>query len=66
MSFLSMTPRQDNTVDNLHSKLDNLQCEYDADIKTDIFFCGESEDGPCAGSIDRDGAITWLVGEVTL
>jgi len=64
--FLSMTTLQDNTVDNLFSKLDNLQCEKDSDIRGDIFFCGESEDGPCAGHINPDGKIEWLVGEITL
>jgi hypothetical protein len=66
MTFLSLTTLQDNTVDNLFSKIDNLRCENDPDITGDIFFSGDSEDGPCAGSIDRDGIITWLTGEINL
>jgi hypothetical protein len=64
--FLSVTTPQDRTIDNLFSKIDNLKCENDPDIAGDIFFSGDSEDGPCAGSIDRQGIICWLVGEVNL
>jgi len=66
MTFLSCTNLQDNTIDNLHSKLDNLYLTRDAQDSFDIFFCGESEDGPSAGTITRDGNIDWLVGKVNL
>lgn len=63
--LLSCTEKQSETVDLLLSKLDSLQYENDSDIAGDIFFCGESSDGPCAGSILRDGNIVMLVGSVS-
>jgi hypothetical protein len=56
------TPQQLKTIEDLTSKLDNLETTHDFDDA--LIFSGESADGPCVGSIDPDGKIYWITGEV--
>ena len=50
---------QRETIDMLHSRVDDLQLALDEDGS--IVFDGEGQDGPSVGHIELDGKVTWLV-----
>ena len=54
------TTAQIKTLEDLLSKLDNLETTHDFDGA--LLFTGDSVDGPAVGHIEPDGAIYWIVG----
>jgi hypothetical protein len=54
------TPAQEKTIEDLTSRLDNLETTHDFDGS--LLFSGESVDGPAVGHIEPDGNIYWIVG----
>jgi len=55
------TPKQVETVGNLHSIIEDLEVEQDIDFPMDLIFAGQGQDGPCLGYIKPDGTVSWLV-----